>query len=292
MKLRQWSVLLVLCSVLWASVGFGWVKGIYLTQSTLENGGKLRFLIDESKSVGVNTFVIDVARESKAFEKNIKLVTASDLTFVARIVVFPKGGTYEQVDDDQFWQKRMGLVNYALDHGAKVIQLDYIRYNTAVKPSEKNAEEIAEVIAWFKERVNKRGAKLQIDVFGETSYKPSLRIGQDVKKFAQHVDSMAPMLYPSHWEPQPHHSKNPYDAVYKSLRALDGQFGVDTPFPVIAYIETSNYRYNIQGQERLDYIYDQLRAVDDGGAQGWYAWSANNYYQSLFRVLRHYKDLR
>jgi hypothetical protein len=292
MSTRRWGFLVILGGLLWVSVGFGWVKGIYLTQSTLENSGKLQYLIDESKSLGINTFVIDVGRESRAFEKNIKRVTDSGLTFVARVVVFPDGGTYEQVENDHFWQKRLGVVNYALDHGAKVIQLDYIRYNTKVSASENNAKEISEIIGWFKERVNKRGAKLQVDVFGETSYKPSVRIGQNVKKFAQHIDSLAPMLYPSHWEPHAYHSKKPYETVYKSLRALDKQFGVDTPFPVIAYIETSNYRYRIEGQERLDYIYAQLKAVDDGGAQGWYAWSANNYYQSLFRVLRYYKDLR
>jgi hypothetical protein len=285
-------VMVVLWSSLFTPIGFGWVKGIYLTQSTLESSGKLRYLIDESKSVGINTFVIDVNRKSVAFDRNIKWVTNSGINFVARIVVFPQGATMAEVDDDHFWQRRMNVINYALDCGAKVIQLDYIRYNTKVRPSEKNAQDISEVIGWFKSQVNKRGAKLQVDVFGETSYKPSLRIGQNVKAFAHSIDSLSPMLYPSHWEPYVYHSKNPYDTVYKSLRALDHQFGKDTPFPVIAYIETSNYRYHIEGQERLDYIYAQLKAVEDGGAQGWYAWSANNYYHGLFRVLHHYTDLR
>jgi hypothetical protein len=263
-----------------------------VTEPTLENSGKLRYLIDESKSVGINTFVVDVARKSRAFDRNIKLVTENGINFVARIVVFPKGASVAQVENRSFWERRMGMIDYAIDHGAKLIQLDYIRYNTRVRPSPRNAQEISEVIEWFKDQVHERGAKLQVAVFGETSYKPSLSIGQNVKEFAPHIDSLSPMLYPSHWEPFVFHSKHPYDTVFDSLEALEDQFGGETPFPVVAYIETSNYRYRIEGAERLDYIHAQLKAVEDADINGWYAWSANNYYQGLFRVLHHYTQLR
>ena len=167
---------------------------------------------------------------------------------------------------------------------------DYIRFNTGVAPSPRNADKINSIIAWFEKQVHHRGVKLQIDVFGETSYKPSLSIGQNVKEFAPSVDSISPMLYPSHWDPYVWHSQHPYDTVYNSLKALQRQFSNRVPVPVVAFIETSNYRYHIDGQERLDYIHAQLRAVEDAGIDGWYAWSANNYYNGLFRVLHHTVD--
>ena len=281
-----------LWSLFFSSISLAWVKGIYVSQPTLESSGKLRYLIDESKSVGINTFVVDVNRKSRAFERNIQLLKQNGINFVARIVVFPNGGSVAQVEDDSFWQRRMGMIDYAIDNGAKKIQLDYIRYHTRVKPAARNAHDISEVIDWFRDQVHKRSAKLEVAVFGETSYKPSLSIGQNVKVFAPNIDSLAPMLYPSHWEPYTFHSKNPYKTVFDSLEALDQQFGGEAPFPVIAYIETSNYRYRIEGQERLDYIHAQLKAVEDAEIDGWYAWSASNYYQGLFRVLHHYTQLR
>ena len=143
---------IALCSLFYTSMSFAWVKGIYVTEPTLENSGKLRYLIDESKSVGINTFVIDVARKSRAFDRNIKLVTENGINFVARIVVFPKGASVAQVEDKSFWERRMGVIDYAINHGAKLIQLDYIRYNTRVRPSPRNAQEISEVIEWFKDQ--------------------------------------------------------------------------------------------------------------------------------------------
>ena len=85
--------------------------------------GKIRHLIDEARSVGINTFVVDVSRRSRAFDQNIKLVTGSGLRFVARVVVFPQGGSVAQINDDSVWQRRMGLINYAIDRGARVVRL-------------------------------------------------------------------------------------------------------------------------------------------------------------------------
>jgi len=292
MKGKFLNIVVVLLGLFLAPASFGWVKGIYVSQPTLESAGKLRYLIDESKAVGINTFVVDVGRKSQYFDRNIKLVTENGINFVARIVVFPGGGSVEQVEDPNFWQPRLKLINYALDHGAKTIQLDYIRFNTSVRSSPHNAKKIQAIIEWFRDKVHQRGAKLQVAVFGETTYYPSTRIGQDIKVFAPSVDSVSPMLYPSHWASYSSTSQHPYNTVYNSLKSLDNQFENKTPFSVVAYIETSNYRYHIAGKERLDYIHAQLRAVEDADAQGWYAWSANNYYNSLFRVLHNTDELR
>lgn len=266
-----------------------WVKGIYLQQATLENQGKLAYLIKEAKKVGINTFIIDMERYSKKYAENIRLVHENKLRYVARIVVFPQGGETQQVHSLTHWQKKLGLVKQAYAMGANEIQLDYIRYNTKRPPSSQHAKDIHQVISWFKIQTSKMNMALQIAVFGETSFKPSLRIGQDVELFADTIDGLNPMLYPSHYYPYDQHSKKPYETVASSLRSLQEKFQKGLPFKLYPYIEMYNFRYPMPPQKRVEYILAQIRAVQDSGAHGWYAWSAGNQYKYLFEALSQFK---
>ncbi len=81
------------------------------------------------------------------------------------------------------------------------------------------------------------------------------------------------------------HAKRPYQTVYNALMALRAQFGNKIPFKVYPYIELSNYRNRMSYAKKLDYIRAQIKAVNDAGMDGWYAWSPHNHYNSLFRVL-------
>jgi len=93
------------------------VKGIYISQATLEDRKYLEYLIARSKQVGINTFIIDLNRVSNKYEKNILLVKNAGIQYVARIVVFPFGSE----------MSRYRLVEAALTLGADDIQLDHIR---------------------------------------------------------------------------------------------------------------------------------------------------------------------
>ncbi len=68
MKTITVLLLLILC-LPWASA---YQRGIYLTQSTVENLNKLTYLINRSKQVGINTFIVDYKRPSKRYSKNIQ----------------------------------------------------------------------------------------------------------------------------------------------------------------------------------------------------------------------------
>src|SRR5690606_1188360 len=111
------------------------VKGIYLTQYTLENTAYLNHLIKNAKASGIDTFVIDYQYPSNKYTQNIALVKDSGLKYVARIVMFPDGGTPYAINDPEFWQRKYRLVKEAVNLGAKEIQLDYIRFNSAQRPS-------------------------------------------------------------------------------------------------------------------------------------------------------------
>lgn len=260
------------------------IKGIYLTQNSLEDRTFLEYLIRRSKECGINTFVIDLNKVTNTYEKNLLLVRNAGITYVARIVVFPLGGNWERLHSESYWLSRYRLVDAAIRLGAQEIQLDYIRYEASTKPSAQNKHDVHEVIKWFKNKIGDR-AKLQIDVFGESALKESTSIGQHLPTFADSVDVVCPMLYPSHFEPYQEHAKRPYNVIYQALTTLQQQFDRKTPFRVYVYIELTNYRHKFTEEEIVGYFHSQVKAVEDANADGWYVWSASNKYDRLFNIL-------
>lgn len=289
-KLRHLFVIVVLFLLTMFAVSVHgserWVKGIYITQSTMENPAKVNYLIRRAKETGINTFVVDVTRYNSAYNRNIAKVKNNGIYYVARIVVFPDGGTSNQVLSQDYWQKKYRLVNLALQNGAKEIQLDYIRYKSSQPRSAQNVKDIYNVIRWFKSNLEPQQIPLQVDVFGVATLSRSLYIGQDVTVFADAVNALCPMLYPSHYEPYEKYAKMPYFTVKNFLRSMQLQFDGEIPVNVYAWIELSNYRYPMSQEQKLEYINEQIRAVEDTTyADGWYAWSPNNHYDNLFTVL-------
>lgn len=266
------------------------VKGIYITENSLLSSKKLDFLIQNAKSVGINTFVIDLwGKMSPHYRQQIQHVKNSGLRYVARIVVFPNGASPDQVNSGAYLNKRLLQVKDAIAAGADEVQLDYIRYRVGTPSSERNEQRIHQIIKWFKTQIKDTNVPLQIDVFGETSFKPSRSIGQNIKLFAPTIDAINPMVYPSHYEPHPTPSKQPYKTILDSLNALHKQIGGERSFHLYPFIETSNYRMPMSNSNKIHYIHEQIRAVQDGRADGWYAWSPTNYYDPLFKTLRVYK---
>lgn len=262
------------------------VRGIYITQSTLEDTPFINYLIARSKAVGINTFIVDMDRPSKQFAKNITLLKENNIHYVARVVIFPDGATPELMHSKTHWEKRYRLIEAAIHFGAEQIQLDYIRYNTKQPASPQNAKDVTKVIRWYKERVAAYHIPLQVDVFGISSFGEEQHIGQSIKMISETADVICPMVYPSHFEPFREHAVTPYKTIYESLTAIKEQFdNKPLPFKLKPYIEMSNYRYPLSKEKKLAYIRDQIKAVHDAGADGWYAWSALNKYDNLFRVL-------
>lgn len=262
----------------------GLVKGIYITQSTMDDTKYLTYLVERAKKVGISTFIVDLETPpSKRYIANLALLKNNGIHYVARIIVFPGGGTAAQVHSMEYLQKKNKLAQLAIQHGASQIQLDYIRYSSKQPPSAQNAKDITNVIAWFKKQIN---VPLQVDMFGIASFGESKYIGQNVKLIGTQADAICPMVYPSHYEPYKLHAVAPYDTVYKSLMSIRKQFNDQPlPFKLYPYIELSNYRYPLSKQKKLDYIYAQIQAAEHANADGWYVWSPHNYYDNLFLVM-------
>lgn len=277
--------LLSLCAVLYPLTVESYQRGIYITQSTAENDKKFQQLIAQSKRVGINTFVIDYTRYNKRYHRNVQSLDQQGIRHVARIVMFPDGARGNQMTDPKYWQGKYPLIQQIAKMGADAIQLDYIRYEAGRRASSQNARDVLKVISWYKERVNALGLPMEIDVFGVAAHAPSLSIGQNLPLFAGQIDTVCPMLYPSHYEPYRHHATRPYETVHGSLTKMKRQFNGSPPFKVVTYIELSNYRYPMSFSSRLNYIKAQLQAVKDHALDGWYAWSPRNQYNALFRLL-------
>jgi hypothetical protein len=263
-------------------------QGIYLQQYTAQTPKRLERIIDNALDVGVDTLVVDLFAQQKGYRTAIQRIQERGLNYVPRIVMFADGGNHALVHNREFWEERWKLAQYALELGAKDIQLDYIRYSSKTAASPQNALDIREVLRFFKKRINERGGRLQIDVFGEVGYGPSMHIGQDIGLFAPEIDAVCPMTYPSHYEPYQERAQQPFETVHSSLVGLQRQMG-DSKVPVLAYIELFNYRYKLTPEQRVEYIREQLRAAREASAAGWIAWSAGNHYEILFDVLRRYR---
>jgi len=285
-------IITTLITFVFISSAHAWDKGIYLTQYTAENPKKLDYLIREAKATGLNTFVIDHDYYSSRYAPTIAKVKDAGLKVVTRIVVFADGGSAKQVRSQAYWEEKYKLVHEAIRAGSDVIQLDYIRYSSKGPANPQNAKDIYQVIRWFKTKINAQGVPMEIDIFGEVGYYPSMHIGQDIKMFADSVDGVNPMVYPSHYWPYEKYSADPYKTVKDSLNALVAQFDNKPPFKVHAFIEATNYHYlkKTSNAQKQKYLLQQIRAVEDANSvSGWYVWSANNVYDNLFQVLRNNK---
>lgn len=292
--MKKKSIVMTGILVLWLGLGcenlvFAYNKGIYLTQSTAENRKQVDYLIQEAKATGLNTFVIDVNYKNARYAKNIAHITQNGIQYVARVVVFPDGGTSSQIKSRAYWEKRWQQASYAVSLGADAIQLDYIRYKASQPPSPQNARDIDEVVQFFDQKLQGSGVALQIDIFGVAAHKPSLAIGQNVVLFADNVNAICPMVYPSHYEPHPKPSLHPYQTVFNSVFALEKQLQNYSHVKIYAFVEANNYRHAMSKDLKEKYIQAQIQGVLDAGADGWYVWSPLNKYQVLFSALRHSK---
>lgn len=274
------------------SSALAWDKGIYLTQYMLEKPDKLDYFIREAKATGINTFVIDHEYFSKHYAPAIAKVRAAGLRAVTRIVVFTDGGNAKQIRSQAHWEEIFKLADDAIKAGTDAVQLDYIRYSSKVEANPQHAKDVYKIIRWFKQKMNDKNTPMEIDIFGEVSYYPSMHIGQDIKMFADSVDGVNPMVYPSHFWPFEKYSAEPYKTINNSLRALFSQFDNNPPFRVHAFIEAANYHYvkKTSKAEKQKYLLEEIRAVEDApGVSGWYVWSANNVYENLFELLKRTK---
>ncbi|MEX0705436.1 MAG: putative glycoside hydrolase [Nitriliruptoraceae bacterium] len=129
-------------------------------------------------------------------------------------------------------------------------------------------------IVAFTRAAEKRLAPLGVlhgaSVYGIAATRPT-EIGQDIPRMAQHLDYVAPMIYPSHWGPGELGLSNPvrepYEVVVRSLATFE-EAVAGTQTRIIPWLEDSTHR----AWDRPFQVAEQIRGTYDSGVEEWLLW--------------------
>lgn len=137
-------------------------------------------------------------------------------------------------------------------------------------------------------QVNGAGAYFSVDVFGRTMLGPSMPIGQDIARMAQHADFVCPMPYPSLWWPGyldlENPTAHPYEVILNTLKSGDklfeGKYARVRPW-------LQDHTDPWQGSRVVEYGPKEVRAQIDateefGKAAGWLLYDSANAYKGAF----------
>jgi hypothetical protein len=171
----------------------------------------------------------------------------------------------------------LDLAEEAARAGVDHILWDYIRRpegmsNYTVPGLTTTPEEaIVEFTRLADERLAPYGVQHGASVYGIAADRPE-QIGQDIPGMAEHLDYVAPMLYPSHWGPGEYGvndpNRQPYDIIRATLEVWDDAIeGTETR--IVPWFEDTPYR----AWDRPFQIQEQIRAAQDHGIDEWLMWN-------------------
>lgn len=267
------------------------VKGIYLSNPTANSREKLVQFIEKARVYGLNTLVVDV-QKSMIPREHVELIKKAGIYPVARVVVF-QGGLKQQQPDEQYINQILNTIEAAAYQGFMEVQLDYIRYADDPELLKLSLtykyEVINKILKKARTVANSLSIYLSADVFGRVTLNQNDHIGQKLENFARYMDTIYPMLYPSHYTNDPYRIGNPYETIKEgvgnSLQRCNDQ-------RVVAYIQGFSMKIESSGLSLTDYIKAQIVAVDDAGGHGWVIWNARNDYKESFDAIKNYNQER
>jgi hypothetical protein len=183
------------------------------------------------------------------------------------------------------------IVDYTIDlaEEAAAMGVDHILWDYIRKPDgpveqfsfvglETSTEEaIVEFTRMADERLAPYGVQHGASVYGVSADRPT-EVSQDIEAMSDHLDYVAPMIYPSHWGPGEYDVANPlmqpYDMVAATLEVwLDVTEGKRAR--VMPWLEDSNYPVRLGFPDRARYIREQIQATYDAGINEWMLWDSS-----------------
>lgn len=265
-------------------------RGLYVNNSVIsEKGSRQRWenLLSEASDSGVNVLVIDIQSTTPPASEVNRL---KELGFypVARLVNFD-GGLKTELPTQARMDSILGYVKKACAAGFPEIQLDYIRYADVtdipltLKQKYKNIESIITKIRTQANECEKL-PYLGADIFGRIPFNKDDQIGQKVENFAELVDVLYPMLYPSHFYHQPARISNPYQTVFDGLSNAKKRSPSNTR--VVGWIQGFNMSIASSKKNLKDYIKAQIEASVESKSDGFVVWNIGNNYAETFRAMK------
>jgi hypothetical protein len=185
-----------------------------------------------------------------------------------------------------------GVWKYVTDLGAAAakagfdeIQFDYVRFPTdgdlsyAVFPGkakQPKARVITSFLDYASERLRPLGVRVSADVFGLSATR-NMGIGQRPNRIAPYLDTIYPMVYPSHFGPGeynlPDPNAQPGRTVALALRDFDVVLrGQKTR--LVPWLQD----FSLGRTYTLADVQDQIQAARDAGSQGYLLWNAGGVY--------------
>lgn len=169
------------------------------------------------------------------------------------------------------------IAEEAAKKGVDDVLYDYVRrpdgpIETMVFPSLEGSPESALItfLMETEERLAPYDTFIGASVFGIAALRPQ-DVAQDIPRIADHVDYVAPMVYPSHWGPGeydvPDPSRDPYSIVVRSLSDFTDK--VDgTGARVLPWLQD----FSLEVAYGADEVRAQIEATRDAGINEWLLW--------------------
>ena len=283
--------------------------------------GQITFITETQGLSGTSTFIIPDIDRLVLNMKNRGIYT------IARVVCFKdpawssKHPQYAiQTSWGELWEDRGGVSwldpykTEVWDYLAAVcmeaarvgfdeVQLDYVRfpadgrlsdisYGTAGEEKTK-PEIINEFVLYIRDMLAEKNVRLSADVFGiiAISNRDAQIIGQDLSLLLHSMDSICPMIYPSHFANKNQNGigqiingvlfeapdLEPYEVVYNILLEFKRHLDADSDNAIIRpYLQdfTASYLGDDYYQDyNAAQVLEQIKAVNDAGFDEWILWN-------------------
>ncbi|MDR1942831.1 MAG: putative glycoside hydrolase [Endomicrobium sp.] len=259
-------------------------------------------------------------------EKYILLLKEKGIYTIARIVIFRdntisrkkpslavknpdgtiwtdrKGAAWLDPYNKDAWDYNLKIAERAAEIGFDEIQFDYIRFpsdgntkNCRYSKPHSATEASKALIGFLKEakrRLNLKGAKISIDVFGlTTTATDDMGIGQKIVEMTEQVDYVSPMVYPSHYAKWTYGiadpNKEPYKVVYNSIEGALKRIPEEKLRP---WLQDFSLGYKYGKNE----VRAQMQACYDNKIGSWLLWNPrciytigalkNRYEENTFQI--------
>lgn len=260
-------------------------RGVYLNNGVVRSKKRYEKFFEQCRKYKINTLVADV---QPRFPSNdfIRAARESGFYLVARVVVF-EGGLKQPTLPKKHLNRVLDAAEQAARSGFMEIQLDYIRFADRARIGNLSLKQryhlIASILKMATDRLRPHGVRIGADIFGRIPFNQNDRIGQRMEVFAEHLDTLYPMLYPSHFYGDPSYIKDPYKTILQGKKKAIARVGDQSR--IIAYIQGFKMKVGPSGLSYHNYIRKQIEASADSGGAGFVVWNARSSYGPFFRAL-------
>ena len=197
----------------------------------------------------------------------------------------------------------LAIARELAEMGVDEIQFDYIRFPT--KEDVQYGESVPygkpipryKIISDFLARARRELAVhqvlLSIDVFGIIAWgrpKDIEMTGQKIEDLARQCDVISPMIYPSHFHNPFRGIADPGERPYLLVSETCKRFSrlmKNSQTTLRPWIQAFPLGTDHFDQE---YVFEQLKALDESQVRGWLLWSAGNKYDVAWKALAEHKD--